>query len=68
MTISSHTSQNVKDFADLINFTSAFMPFCHLVLLCYICDFWDLLGELCVIHREPAFVEAGDGWGLAKGP
>jgi len=25
------------------------------------------LAARCVIHREPAFVEAGDGWGLAGG-
>jgi hypothetical protein len=32
-----------------------------LALLWQVCNFWDFLGGFCVIHREPALVEAGDG-------
>ncbi|HEX7852534.1 MAG TPA: hypothetical protein VF503_02455, partial [Sphingobium sp.] len=36
-----------------------------LALLWQNCDFWDSHRSKSVIHREPAFVEAGDGNGLA---
>ncbi|CAK7262149.1 protein of unknown function (plasmid) [Shinella sp. WSC3-e] len=37
-----------------------------LALLWQKCDFWDSLGVECVIHGEPALMEAGGGWGLAE--
>ena len=39
----------------------------YLALLWQKCDFWDSLLRGCVIHREPALKEAGDGGGLAEG-
>lgn len=38
-----------------------------LALLWQKCNFWDSQGEIFLIHGEPVFVEAGDGWGLAGG-
>ncbi|MEE4454975.1 GntR family transcriptional regulator, partial [Novosphingobium resinovorum] len=38
-----------------------------LALLWQNCDFRDSLQGKCVIHREPALMEAGDGRGLAAG-
>ena len=38
-----------------------------LALLWQKCDFWDSLFCGCVIHEEPALMEAGDGCGLAGG-
>jgi len=37
-----------------------------LTLLWQICDFWDSPDAECVIHGEPALMEAGDGYGLAE--
>ena len=37
-----------------------------LALLWQKCDFWDSLFGGCVIHGEPALMEAGDGHGLAN--
>ncbi|WP_082356261.1 nucleotide sugar dehydrogenase [Novosphingobium sp. AAP83] len=39
----------------------------ELALLWQNCDLWDSLQGKCVIHREPALMEAGDGRGLAAG-
>src|SRR5690554_3010471 len=37
-----------------------------LALLWQIYNFWDSHLLILVIHKEPAIMEAGDGWGLAE--
>ena len=43
-------------------------PICQqvLALLWQIYNFWDSHLLILVIHREPAIMEAGDGWVLAE--